>query len=175
MLLYHSSDLIWTHCFALAKPSFWISITMLFALSMVLAGCFFPSFLSLLVMMKYLYIYTIVLVELTSIFYVDIVVAIVPFWVHGIRIIVDTKIIYHCFLCWPSTDLGETRKKKKYLSQMKYNAIPNTKPFEVVSTLWHDVWLSHKKHFPRGFTTFVIDCMVIAWLYSCIPYSSKQQ
>lgn len=26
-------DLIWTHCFALAEPSFWISITMLFALS----------------------------------------------------------------------------------------------------------------------------------------------
>lgn len=26
-------DLIWTHCFALAEPSFWISITMVFALS----------------------------------------------------------------------------------------------------------------------------------------------
>lgn len=34
-------------------------------------------------------------------------------WVHGIRIIVDTKIIYHCFLCWPSTDLGEPRKKEE--------------------------------------------------------------
>lgn len=105
------------------------------------------------------------LVELTSIFYV--VVVIVTVGCMDIRIIVDTKIIYHCFLCWPSTDLNETKKKqKKYLSQMKYNGIPNTKPFEVVSTLGHDVWLSHKKHFPRGFTTFVIDCMAIAWLYS---------
>lgn len=56
-----------------------------------------------------IYIYTIVLVELTSIFYV--VVVIVTVGCMDIRIIVDTKIIYHCFLCWPSTDLSKTKKK----------------------------------------------------------------
>lgn len=181
MLLYHSSDLIWTHCFALAKPSFWISITMPFALSMVLAGCVFffpfssaPCRISCCTMSKYLYrlYHCYALLELTSIvriFFSSLLCT----TVHGFKFIVDTKIIYHCFLCWPSTRLGQN---EKIFVTNEIHSIQNTEQ--------HSKWFVHygmmclcwyKKHFRRRFTTFEIDYMTIAaWLYSFMLYTSTQ-
>lgn len=91
--------------------------------------------------------------------------------VHDFKFIVDTKIIYHCFLCWPSTRLGQN---EKIFVTNEIHSIQNTE--------LHSKWFVHygmmclcwyKKHFRQHFTTFEIDYMTIAaWLYSCILYTS---
>lgn len=46
------SDLIWTHCFALAKPSFWISITVLLLLPLLFCVLYEAHFFVLVEMMS---------------------------------------------------------------------------------------------------------------------------